>query len=141
MRISDWSSDVCSSDLHKTNIKIARIFNTYGPRMHPNDGRVVSNFIVHALMNEPIQIYGDGSQTRSFCFVDDLITGLVKLMDTPDDVSGPINIGNPHAVAIGELAERVIEMTGSASRVQFLPSPPDAPRHRRPDTVQAERIV
>jgi UDP-glucuronate decarboxylase len=118
---------------HKLRIKVARIFNTFGPRMHPNDGRVVSNFIVQALRGEPITIYGDGSQTRSFCYVDDLITGLVRLMATADEVTGPMNLGNPVEIRVGELAQRVVQMTGSRSTIEYRPLPSDDPRQRRPD--------
>ncbi len=118
---------------HKLRIKVARIFNTYGPRMHPKDGRVVSNFIMQALAGEPITIYGDGSQTRSFCFVDDLIDGLMRLMETDDSVTGPMNIGNPVEMSIRELAEAVIELTGSASELVYKPLPHDDPIQRQPD--------
>ena len=122
-------------------IKVARIFNTYGPRMHPNDGRVVSNFVVQALKGEPITLYGDGSQTRSFCYVDDLVTGLVNLMRTGDDFIGPVNIGNDAEFTIAELAKLVIELTGSRSTLTFLPLPQDDPRQRRPDlTLARERL-
>lgn len=125
---------------HGLAIKVARIFNTYGPNMHPNDGRVVSNFIVKALQNEPVTVYGDGSQTRSFCYVDDLIRGFMTLMDnTPDDFSGPVNLGNPGEFTILELAEKVIEMTGSKSRIEFLDLPSDDPRQRQPDISLAKR--
>src|SRR5471032_1195963 len=117
---------------HRLRIKVARIFNTYGPRMHPNDGRVVSNFIVQALLGRDITIYGDGSQTRSFCYVDDLVDGLVRLMDTPDAVTGPVNIGNPNEFTIQELATMTIELTGSRSRIVRRPLPNDDPRQRRP---------
>lgn len=122
---------------HKLRIKVARIFNTYGPRMHPNDGRVVSNFIVQALKGEPLTVYGDGSQTRSFCFVSDLIEAFVRFMDTPDEVTGPINLGNPGEFTILELAERVIRLTGSKSRINFLPLPSDDPTQRKPDITKA----
>lgn len=118
---------------HKLKIKVARIFNTYGPRMHPNDGRVVSNFIVQALKGEDITVYGDGKQTRSFCYVDDLIGGLVKLMNSPDDFIGPVNIGNPDEFSILELAQMVIEMTDSKSKITFKPLPSDDPMQRCPD--------
>jgi UDP-glucuronate decarboxylase len=114
-------------------IKIARIFNTYGPRMHPNDGRVVSNFIVQALKGHNITIYGDGSQTRSFCYVDDLIEGFLRLMNTPNEVTGPVNLGNPGEFTIRELAEKVIEQTGSGSKLVFQPLPQDDPKQRQPD--------
>jgi UDP-glucuronate decarboxylase len=123
---------------HAVRIKVARIFNTYGPRMHPNDGRVVSNFIVQALANEPITVYGQGKQTRSFCYVDDLIEGLMRLMGTDDDFTGPVNIGNPHEFTIVELARKVIELTGSASELVFKPLPSDDPLQRRPDISLAK---
>ncbi|MCI5178814.1 MAG: SDR family oxidoreductase [Candidatus Electrothrix sp. AW3_4] len=122
---------------HKLNIKVARIFNTYGPRMHPDDGRVVSNFIVQALKNKPITVYGDGSQTRSFCYVDDMIEGFVRLMDTEDNFTGPVNLGNPGEFTILELAEHVLEMTGSRSEIQFHPLPHDDPKQRKPDIALA----
>jgi UDP-glucuronate decarboxylase len=118
---------------HKLKIKVARIFNTYGPRMHPNDGRVVSNFIMQALRGEDITINGDGGQTRSFCHVDDLINGLVKLMNSPDDFTGPVNLGNPSECSIHELAETIIKLTGSMSRITFRSLPEDDPKKRRPD--------
>ncbi len=118
-------------------IKVARIFNTYGPRMHPNDGRVVSNFIVRALRGEPIPIYGDGSQTRSFCYVDDLVDGLVRLMDSPRELTGPINIGNPGEFTVRQLADLVVELTGSSSELEFHPLPSDDPARRRPDITKA----
>ena len=118
---------------HGLRIKVARIFNTYGPRMHPNDGRVVSNFIVQALKGEPITVYGDGSQTRSFCYVDDLIDAFIRLMDTPDDFTGPVNTGNPCEFSILELAEKVIKLAGSRSEIIFKPLPSDDPKQRRPD--------
>jgi UDP-glucuronate decarboxylase len=123
---------------NKLRIKVARIFNTYGPRMHPNDGRVVSNFIVQALLGRDITVFGDGQQTRSFCYVDDLIDGLVRLMNTPDDVIGPINLGNPTEFTIFELATKVIELTGSRSRIVHRPRPQDDPRQRRPDISKAD---
>lgn len=126
---------------HKVRIKVARIFNTYGPRMHPNDGRVVSNFIIQALTNRPITVYGDGSQTRSFCYVDDMIEGLVRLMNTPDDFTGPVNLGNPHEVSILELAETIIELTGSKSEIVFKPLPYDDPRRRCPDITLARTVL
>lgn len=129
---------------HKQNnvrIKIARIFNTYGPRMHPNDGRVVSNFIVQALNGRDITIYGDGSQTRSFQYVDDLITGMIKLMETPDSITGPINIGNPDEFSIKELAGKVIEITGSKSKITFEPLPTDDPTQRKPDISKAKELL
>ncbi|MGD9505876.1 MAG: UDP-glucuronic acid decarboxylase family protein [Syntrophobacteraceae bacterium] len=118
---------------HKLNIKVARIFNTYGPRMHPNDGRVVSNFIIQALQGKPITVYGKGAQTRSFCYVDDLVDGLMRLMGTPDGFTGPVNVGNPNEFTILELAEKVIKMTGSRSEIIFMPLPSDDPKQRRPD--------
>jgi len=118
-------------------IKVARIFNTFGPRMHPNDGRVVSNFIVQALRGDPITIYGDGKQTRSFCFVSDLVEGLRRLMDSPDEITGPINLGNPGEFTMMELAEAVIRLTGSTSRPVFRPAPVDDPRQRQPDITKA----
>lgn len=124
---------------HRLEIKVARIFNTYGPRMHPNDGRVVSNFVVQALKGEPITIYGDGSQTRSFCYIDDMIEGLVRLMDTPPSITGPINLGNPEECTIRELAELVRELTGSRSPIVFRPQPADDPCRRRPDIGRARR--
>jgi UDP-glucuronate decarboxylase len=126
---------------YKLQIKVARIFNTYGPRMHPNDGRVVSNFIMQALQGEDITIYGDGSQTRSFCYCDDLIDGFVRLMDTSDEVTGPINIGNPGEFTIKELAEKVIQMTNSNSKLIFLPLPSDDPKQRRPDITIAKEVL
>ncbi len=124
---------------HGLRIKVARIFNTYGPRMHPQDGRVVSNFIMQALAGEPITIYGDGSQTRSFCFADDLIEGLIRLMGTEDDVTGPMNIGNPVEMTIRELAEAVNELTGSSSALDYKPLPHDDPIQRQPDIGLARR--
>ena len=118
---------------HNLPIKVGRIFNTYGPRMHPNDGRVVSNFIVQALKGDPITIYGDGSQTRSFCYVDDLIEAMVRFMASPEDFIGPMNMGNPGEFTIQELAEQVIDITGSASRIIYEPLPGDDPKQRRPD--------
>jgi UDP-glucuronate decarboxylase len=126
---------------HKLRIKVARIFNTYGPRMHPNDGRVVSNFIVQALLGRDITIYGDGSQTRSFCYVDDLIDGLVRLMATEDRVTGPVNIGNPAEFTILELAKQIIEMTGSSSRIVQRPLPDDDPQQRQPDISCARALL
>ncbi|WP_428384666.1 UDP-glucuronic acid decarboxylase family protein [Nevskia ramosa] len=123
---------------HKVEIKVARIFNTYGPNMHPNDGRVVSNFIVQALLNRPITIYGEGQQTRSFCYVDDLVDGLIRLMASPVEVTGPINLGNPHEFTIRELATLVIELTNSSSKLEFFPMPPDDPRQRKPDITRAQ---
>jgi UDP-glucuronate decarboxylase len=124
---------------HALRIKVARIFNTYGPRMHPNDGRVVSNFIVQALKNEPITVYGEGSQTRSFCYVDDLIEGLLRLMQTPDTVVGPMNLGNPHELSILQLAQRIIELSGSKSKIAFKPLPYDDPMQRQPNIDLAKR--
>lgn len=126
---------------HALEIKVARIFNTYGPRMHPNDGRVVSNFIVQALRGEDITIYGDGSQTRSFCYVDDLIDGLLRLMASPKEITGPINFGNPGEFTIRELAETVLRMAGSRSKLVMKPLPPDDPRQRRPDITLAKSAL
>ena len=126
---------------HKLPIKVARIFNTYGPRMHPNDGRVVSNFIVQALQNHDITIYGDGSQTRAFCYVDDLVDGLVRLMNSPEGVTGPVNLGNPGEFSIRELAEAVIGLIGSSSRIVHMPLPADDPRQRRPDISKANELL
>ena len=126
---------------HRLRIKVARIFNTYGPRMHPNDGRVVSNFIVQALLGRDITVYGDGTQTRAFCYVDDLIDGLMRLMKTQDEVTGPINIGNPEEFSIATLAATVIDLTGSASRVVHKPLPQDDPRQRRPDISSAKAVL
>jgi UDP-glucuronate decarboxylase len=118
---------------HKLKIRVARIFNTYGPRMHPNDGRVVSNFILQALRGQDITIYGEGTQTRSFCYVDDLVDGLMRLMNSPDEITGPINLGNPIEMTISELAGKVVELTGSPSKIVFRPLPQDDPLQRRPD--------
>lgn len=126
---------------NNVNIKIARIFNTYGPRMNKNDGRVVSNFIIQALKNEDITIFGDGSHTRSFQYIDDLINGLIKLMGTPDDFTGPVNIGNPVEVSVEELAGKIIQMTGSRSKIKHLPLPQDDPRQRKPDISLAKRVL
>ncbi|AXS39873.1 UDP-glucuronic acid decarboxylase family protein [Breoghania sp. L-A4] len=126
---------------HKLSVRVARIFNTYGPRMHPNDGRVVSNFIVQALEGEPITLYGDGSQTRSFCYVDDLVEGLVRLMDHPDDDIGPVNLGNPGEFSMRELAEKVITLTGSSSRLVHRPLPEDDPKRRSPDIDRAKALL
>ena len=126
---------------HGTEIKVARIFNTYGPRMHPNDGRVVSNFIMQALRGEDITLYGDGQQTRSFCYVDDLVEGLIRLMNTPREVTGPINLGNPGEFTIRELAELVIELTGSKSSLVHKPLPQDDPRQRQPDISRARETL
>jgi UDP-glucuronate decarboxylase len=124
---------------HATRIKVARIFNTYGPRMHPKDGRVVSNFIVQALTDKPLALYGAGSQTRSFCYVDDLIDGVLRLMDSADDLPGPVNLGNPVECSIRELAERIIDLTGSASRLEYRPLPSDDPVRRCPDITLAKQ--
>ena len=126
---------------YRLNIKVARIFNTYGPRMHPNDGRVVSNFIVQALKGEEITVYGEGKQTRSFCYVDDLVGGLMRLMGTPDEFTGPVNIGNPKEFTILELAQQVIALTGSKSAVVFKPLPSDDPVQRQPDITLAKKIL
>ena len=126
---------------HKLRIKVARIFNTYGPRMHPHDGRVVSNFIIQALLGRDITIYGDGSQTRSFCYVDDLIDGLIRLMQSSDEVVGPINIGNPVEFSMLQLAENVLELTGSKSRIAHRPLPQDDPKQRQPDIAKAQSLL
>jgi UDP-glucuronate decarboxylase len=126
---------------HALRIKVARIFNTYGPRMHPNDGRVVSNFIVQALKNEPITLYGEGMQTRSFCYVDDLVEGVLRLMETGDEVTGPINIGNPGEFTIKALAEKVVALTGSRSQITYMPLPSDDPQQRQPDISKARAIL
>jgi UDP-glucuronate decarboxylase len=126
---------------HDLGIKVVRIFNTYGPRMDPNDGRVVSNFIVQALKGEPITIFGDGSQTRSFCYVDDMIEGFIRLMNTPHDVTGPINIGNPGEFTMIELAELVLKLTGSKSQLERRPLPTDDPRQRQPDISVADKVL
>jgi UDP-glucuronate decarboxylase len=126
---------------HRLRIKVARIFNTYGPRMHPNDGRVVSNFVVQALKGEAITLYGEGQQTRSFCFVDDLVEGLLRLMDTGDEVTGPINLGNPGEFTIRALAEKVVELTGSKSKIEHRPLPQDDPQQRRPDIGKAKAVL
>ncbi len=123
---------------HQLKIKIARIFNTYGPRMHPNDGRVVSNFILQALKGDPITIYGDGSQTRSFCYVDDLVDGLMCMMDSKDDITGPINLGNPDEFSILQLAEKIVELTGAKSTIIYKPLPNDDPKQRKPDISLAK---
>lgn len=131
-------------DYHRQNnvrIKVIRIFNTYGPHMHPNDGRVVSNFIVQALKGKDITIYGDGSQTRSFCYCDDLIRGMIAMMDTPDDITGPINLGNPNEFTIKQLAELVIELTGAKSKLIYEPLPSDDPTQRQPIIDQAKEIL
>lgn len=126
---------------HGLSIKVARIFNTYGPRMHPNDGRVVSNFIVQALQGEDITIYGDGSQTRSFCYVSDLVEGLIALMDSEEEVTGPMNLGNPGEFTILELAQKVIQMTGSSSKLSYRPLPQDDPQQRQPHIELAQEIL
>jgi UDP-glucuronate decarboxylase len=122
---------------HRLRIKVVRIFNTYGPRMHPNDGRVVSNFIVQALQGEDLTIYGEGAQTRSFCYVDDLIEGMLRMMATDDRVTGPVNLGNPSEITMRELATTIVRLTGSASRLVFRPLPADDPRQRQPDITLA----
>jgi UDP-glucuronate decarboxylase len=124
---------------HRLAIKVMRIFNTYGPRMHPNDGRVVSNFIVQALRGEPLTLYGDGLQTRSFCYVDDLIEGMVRLMDSPEDFTGPVNVGNPNEFTMLELAETVLRLVGSASTITYQPLPQDDPKQRQPDISLANK--
>lgn len=124
---------------HNLRIKVARIFNTYGPRMHPNDGRVVSNFIVQALKGEDITIYGDGNQTRSFCYVDDLVEAFVRLMNTADDFTGPVNTGNPGEFTIKELAEKVVDMIGTKSKIVYKPLPFDDPKQRQPDISLAKK--
>jgi UDP-glucuronate decarboxylase len=126
---------------HQLRIKVLRIFNTYGPRMHPNDGRVVSNFIVQALRGQDITIYGDGLQTRSFCYVDDLIEGMIRLMDSPDDVTGPINVGNPGEFTMIELAENVLRLTKSKSKLVRMPLPADDPKQRKPDITKARTVL
>jgi len=126
---------------HRVDIKVARIFNTYGPRMHPNDGRVVSNFIMQALNNADITIYGDGAQTRSFCYVDDLIAALIALMDSAPGFTGPVNLGNPVEISMRAVAEKIIGLTGSKSRLAFQPLPQDDPRQRQPDiTLAREKL-
>jgi UDP-glucuronate decarboxylase len=130
-------------DYHRNNrvdVRIVRIFNTYGPRMHPNDGRVVSNFIVQALRGQPVTIYGDGSQTRSFCYVDDLVAGLIRMMEN-DQTTGPVNLGNPAEITVQELAERVIKLTGSSSKIEVRPLPQDDPRKRKPDISLAKKVL
>jgi UDP-glucuronate decarboxylase len=126
---------------HNLGVKVARIFNTYGPRMHPRDGRVVSNFIVQALQNQDITVYGDGSQTRSFCYVDDLVEGLMRLMGTPEDVTGPINLGNPNEFTIKQLALSVIELTNSSSRIEYKTLPTDDPKQRQPNIQKAMELL
>ena len=122
---------------HQLQIKVIRIFNTYGPRMHPNDGRVVSNFIIQALLGRDITVFGDGGQTRSFCYVDNLVDGMVRMMNSSDDLTGPVNLGNPDEFTILELAQNVIELTGSKSQIRHDPLPPDDPKQRKPDITQA----
>jgi UDP-glucuronate decarboxylase len=126
---------------HRLRIKVARIFNTYGPRMHPNDGRVVSNFIVQALKNKPITLFGDGNQTRSFCYVDDLVDGLARLMESGDELTGPVNLGNPNEFTIRQLAEKVVALTGSRSKIESRPLPADDPRQRQPDISVARSAL
>ena len=126
---------------HRLQIKVARIFNTYGPRMHPNDGRVVSNFIVHALQGDDITLYGDGGQTRAFCYVDDLVDGLIRLMATGADFTGPINLGNPHEIPVRELAEKIVTLTNSRSKIVRGPRPQDDPMQRCPDIALAKRVL
>ncbi len=126
---------------HKVRVKVARIFNTYGPRMHPNDGRVVSNFIVQALRGEDITLYGTGTQTRAFCYVDDLLEGFLRLMATDDTVTGPVNLGNPQEIQVRELAERILHLTGSRSRIIYRPLPQDDPMQRCPDITMAKRLL
>jgi UDP-glucuronate decarboxylase len=127
--------------VHGLRIKVARIFNTFGPRMHPNDGRVVSNFIVQALRNDPITVYGEGKQTRSFCYVDDLIDAVIRIMDTPDSIVGPFNIGNPTEMPVIDLARQVLALTGSSSKIEFVPLPSDDPKQRRPDIRHAKEAL
>lgn len=126
---------------HHLPIKVVRIFNTYGPRMHPDDGRVVSNFIMQAIQNKPITIYGDGSQTRSFCYVDDLIDGMIRMMGTNNDITGPVNLGNPNEITVLELANRVVQMTNSKSKIEFKPLPVDDPIRRNPDISLAKNLL
>jgi UDP-glucuronate decarboxylase len=126
---------------NNVNIRVVRIFNTYGPRMHPNDGRVVSTFIIQALQGEPISIFGDGTQTRSFCYVDDMVEGLVRMMEGPDDFVGPVNLGNPTEHSILELAKLIIRLAGSPSALEFFPAPEDDPKRRRPDIALAKRAL
>jgi len=126
---------------HNLRIKVARIFNTYGPNMHPNDGRVVSNFIMQALQKKPITIYGDGSQSRSFCYVDDMIEAFILLMESSDEITGPINTGNPFEFSIKELAEKIIDLTGSSSKLEYKPLPSDDPTQRRPDITKASELL
>ncbi len=127
--------------VHGLRIKVARIFNTFGPRMHPNDGRVVSNFIVQALRNDPITVYGEGKQTRSFCYVDDLIDAVIRIMDTPDSITGPFNIGNPTEMPVIDLARQVLALTGSSSKIEFVPLPSDDPKQRRPDIRYVKEVL
>jgi len=126
---------------HRLKIKVARIFNTYGPRMHPNDGRVISNFILQALRGDPITIYGDGSQTRSFCYVDDMVVGLISLMKTRDEVTGPVNLGNPEECSMLEIAQSILKLTGSPSKIIFQPLPQDDPERRKPDISLAKKTL
>jgi UDP-glucuronate decarboxylase len=126
---------------HELDVRIARIFNTYGPRMHPRDGRVVSNFVMQALAGEPLTVYGDGTQTRCFCYVDDLIDGLIRLMNTPEHPSGPVNLGNPHEISMLDVAKRIIGLAGSSSTVAFRPLPIDDPWHRKPSIERAARLL
>ena len=126
---------------HNLPIKVVRLFNTYGPRMHPHDGRVVSNFVVHALANEPLTVYGQGQQTRSFCYVDDLIDGLIAMMHSPSEVTGPVNLGNPGEFTIAELADQVITMTGTSAGIEYLPLPQDDPVRRQPDISRAREVL
>jgi len=127
--------------MHSTEIRVMRIFNTYGPRMLPDDGRVVSNFIVQALKGEPLTLYGNGSQTRSFCYADDLIEGMIRLMDSSDDVTGPINVGNPGEFTMIELAENVLRLTQSKSKLVRMPLPADDPKQRKPDITKARSVL
>ncbi len=126
---------------HKLRIKVARIFNTYGPYMHPNDGRVVSNFVMQALRGEPITLYGDGTQTRSFCYVSDLVDGLIRLMGSDDEVTGPINLGNPNEITVREIAELIVQTCGSKSQISFQPLPADDPKQRKPDITKARQLL
>ncbi len=126
---------------HNVPIKIGRIFNTYGPKMHPNDGRVVSNFIVQALQNKPLTVYGTGQQTRSFCYVDDLIEVIIRMMESPESVTGPINIGNPGELKVIDLAKQIIELTNSKSPIQYIPLPSDDPKQRKPDITYAKQVL
>jgi UDP-glucuronate decarboxylase len=126
---------------HRLSIKVARIFNTYGPRMHPNDGRVISNFIVQALKNEPITLFGEGTQTRSFCYVDDMVEGLIRLMNAPAELTGPVNLGNPKEFSVREVAEKIIQLTGTRSKIEFRPLPVDDPQQRQPDIALARKAL